>query len=1106
MIGDAPLEKTAGTSRGRSRSRLWLAVATVFSVLSLDVGLAATAFAAPSTTPVTQADVAQTGVAQTAAVHDVAAAIAETSGVRAVANMATFDPGLIITDTLFYDSAAMTASEIQSFLDSKIGTCQNSNCLNIATVPYPGRAREVSSSTGNVICEAIAGGTMRASELIYRTQVACGISAKVILVTLQKEQGLVLKTAPSDSSLRWAMGMACPDTAPCDSTFAGLGVQIVTGTRQLKVYKAAAFARQPGVQFVAWNPNSACGGTSVNVQNYATAALYNYTPYQPNPAALANPYGTGDSCSSYGNRNFWVFYTDWFGSTTGGGRLAIDQAYDEIGGLAILGAGVAYLDCPITTNRCWPQYEKGSIYWSSRSGADVVLGAKDVAYRALGGPDSPLGYPNTGEIPYTQNGGGSVQIFENGSLFDSASGIFPVYGAIRTAYFAKQGAWGELGWPTSNIRCQGANCSQIFEHGAIAVVGSDVDYLDQVERDVWVATGGITGALGIPSYALAHYEQNGGGTARVFTTGSIFASSAGTFAVLDPIRPAYFAHQGAWGQLGWPASAQQCAQEGCWQRFQNGAVLTSGSLRYNFEKGEFDDYVAAGGPTGPLGFPTSVQYRYAENGGGTTRIFANGSLFRSPAGGFSVIEPIRTAYFAQRGAWGPLGWPTSTMVCNAGTCTQSFQGGTLSNAGTGPSVDPPVGETELLYRTRLADVARQQNLGLPTSDVLVYTENGGGVARVYGATTIFSSADGAYAVSGDMRTAYFAKRGAWGELGWPVAAQQCGAGGCWQRFQHGTVYSSAAGAFALANAEFDTYVALGGPSGRLGMPTSDLITYTENGGGTTRIFARGSIFTSSAGSFAVTEPIRAAYFAKRGAWGELGWPSGEVLERGGTVAQMFQYGAIAIISGSTQYLSVAERDAWIAAGGPAGVLGIPDSKLYTYTENGGGTARVYTGGTIFSSAAGAFAVTEPIRAAYFAKQGAWGELGWPTSNAVKQGSTTIQEFGNGTIVVNTNGAQYLSVAEQSLWTSMGGVEGSLGVPTSLSTYTENGGGTARVFTNGTIFSSAAGVFAVTEPIRAAYFASQGAWGSYGWPASAMTCADGSCVQQFQNGTITVPGG
>ena len=65
---------------------------------------------------------------------------------------------------------------------------------------------------------------------------------------------------------------------------------------------------------VQFSPQMACGAEVVNIRNPATAALYNYTPYQPNAAARANPRGQGDACSSYGNRNFWVFFTEWFGS------------------------------------------------------------------------------------------------------------------------------------------------------------------------------------------------------------------------------------------------------------------------------------------------------------------------------------------------------------------------------------------------------------------------------------------------------------------------------------------------------------------------------------------------------------------------------------------------------------------------------------------------------------------------------------------------------------------------------------------------------------------------------------------------------------------------
>ncbi|MBN9606109.1 MAG: hypothetical protein J0G30_05815 [Actinomycetales bacterium] len=1018
-----------------------------------------------------------------------------------------FQPGLVISDSLFYDSNAMSAGEIQDFLDGQIGTCGNRNCLNIVSIDYPGRARDVSSSTGQLICEAIPAGTVRVSELIYRAQVACGISAKVILVTLQKEQGLVTSRAPSDVALRWAMGMACPDTAPCDTAFAGLGTQIVSGTRQLKVYKAASFARQPGRHWIGYNPNSACGGTYVDIENYATAALYNYTPYQPNAAALANPYGLGDSCSSYGTRNFWIYFTDWFGSTTGGGRVAIDAAYDAAGGAAVLGAGVAYLDCPIRANRCWPLYERGSIYWSPGTGADIVLGSKDAAYRAIGGPDSPLGYPITGEYEYVENGGGSAQVFQKGSLFESASGIFPTYGAVRTAYFAQQGAWGYLGWPTSGVRCVGANCSQIFEHGAIAVIGSSVTYIDQQERDVWVAAGGITGTLGAVVSDEIAYTENGGGTTRIFSGGSIFTSPDGTFAVTEPIKTPYFDQRGAWGGLGWPSSVRTCVPGGCWQRFQNGAIVTNGPSSYQFTKSEFDAYLIAGGPGGVLGLPTSSSFTYTENGGGTARIYAQGTLFRSAAGSFAVTEPIRSLYFAQRGAWGPLGWPVAAMSCQDGTCTQRFQGGTLSAAAPGtvaPPTESPDDEQAQIHSQRIASIAMQQNLGGPTSGLLAYTENGGGYARVYGGTTVFSSDAGAFAVSGGVRSAYFAQRGAWGALGWPTAGQRCMQGGCYQAFQNGTIFAGDSSAVILSGAELDAFTDLGGPSGPLGFPVSDLLTYSQNGGGTARVFTRGSIFTSAAGSFAVTEPVRAAYFARQGAWGSLGWPTSAPVARDGANVQFFQNGAVVVNRAGVSYLDAAEVQIWQDAGGPDGTLGVPTSGLLTYTQNGGGTARVYTGGSIFASSAGSFAVVEPIRAAYFAKQGAWGELGWPTTAAVVDGGVTTQGFEHGTIAVAAGVAHYLTPAEAEVWAATGGATGPLGAPVQVDGYAENGGGTARIFAGGTIFTSASGTFAVLPPVRAVYFAAGGATGSYGWPTAAMACDSGTCTQEFQGGTVSAP--
>ena len=77
---------------------------------------------------------------------------------------------------------------------------------------------------------------------------------------------------------------------------------------------------------ILWNVvESGCGGAPVTIANTATASLYNYTPYQPNPAALAAYPGVGDACSAYGNRNFFFLFNRYFAST-GGGNTGINVA------------------------------------------------------------------------------------------------------------------------------------------------------------------------------------------------------------------------------------------------------------------------------------------------------------------------------------------------------------------------------------------------------------------------------------------------------------------------------------------------------------------------------------------------------------------------------------------------------------------------------------------------------------------------------------------------------------------------------------------------------------------------------------------------------------
>jgi len=241
-----------------------------------------------------------------------------------------FDPGLIISDSVFFDFGSMTVEEIQAFLDSRVENCRATDpaidCLKDYRTDIPETPATEPGQVGP--CTAIpAKAQATAAEVIHAIANACGINPKVLIVTLQKEQGLVSSTKPTEYMYRAAMGFGCPDSDPaiCGKVFVGLFNQLYRAARQFQWYgnpESSFTYWKPGrTVAMRYHPRSSCGTKSFVLQNQATANLYYYTPYTPNDAALNNLYGTGDSCSAYGNRNFWRFFHDWFGSPIGGGYL-----------------------------------------------------------------------------------------------------------------------------------------------------------------------------------------------------------------------------------------------------------------------------------------------------------------------------------------------------------------------------------------------------------------------------------------------------------------------------------------------------------------------------------------------------------------------------------------------------------------------------------------------------------------------------------------------------------------------------------------------------------------------------------------------------------------
>lgn len=231
----------------------------------------------------------------------------------------SFDPGYIISDATFSHATSMSESQIQGFLVGMEPTCPGANgatCLRYYSDASFSRAASPSGQ-----CGAYTGAASEmASTIIFKVAQACQVNPQVLLATLQKEQGLITATSPSPAAYRSAMGYGCPDTAPCDAQYYGFYNQVYKAAWQMREYivHPSSWRYHVGSVAILYKPNApTCAAPFVNIRSAATAALYNYTPYQPNSAALANLSGTGDECSSYGNRNFWVYFNNWFGSSIG---------------------------------------------------------------------------------------------------------------------------------------------------------------------------------------------------------------------------------------------------------------------------------------------------------------------------------------------------------------------------------------------------------------------------------------------------------------------------------------------------------------------------------------------------------------------------------------------------------------------------------------------------------------------------------------------------------------------------------------------------------------------------------------------------------------------
>jgi hypothetical protein len=242
-----------------------------------------------------------------------------------------FNPGNIMDNMVMTDAGSMSVAQIQTFLNSKVPVCDTNHA-------------GFSGSSGTwygppfTCLKDYTENNLTSAQIIYNAAHTYSINPQVLLVLLQKEEALITDTWPAPYQYTSATGYGCPDSTPgvCNSSYFGFTNQINNAAKLFhSVIISSPTWSSPyvlGNNSIKWSPNDSCGSSTVYIINQATAALYDYTPYQPNQASLNAGYGTGDSCSSYGNRNFYLYFTDWFGPThrslirvSGGGVYLVEN-------------------------------------------------------------------------------------------------------------------------------------------------------------------------------------------------------------------------------------------------------------------------------------------------------------------------------------------------------------------------------------------------------------------------------------------------------------------------------------------------------------------------------------------------------------------------------------------------------------------------------------------------------------------------------------------------------------------------------------------------------------------------------------------------------------
>ncbi len=666
------------------------------------------------------------------------------------ASVRDFNPGRIIDDAVFYNKNTMSVQDIQNFLNRTIPNCDTWGT---------GRATEFGSSLTRAQYAASRGwhappysclnnyhenpttgensytkgggafaGGISAAQIIYDAAQQYGINPQVLLVLLKKESAgpLTSDNWPLKSQYAYAMGYACPDSGPgfsanCSSEKAGFYKQMSLAAWQLKYYKDHPndYRYKIGWNNIQYSPDPACGTKRVYIENMATLSLYIYTPYTPNDAALASYPGTAH-CGAYGNRNFFMFFSEWFGGTQ---SLAIqpkiEDRYYALGGLtSYLGKPTTLGACGIPGDGCYQNFQYGHIYWSAATGAWDVSGAIGDRWIQKGAERSIHGYPTGAEARGLKDGG-AYQAYQVGRIYwSAATGAWDVSGAIGDRWIALGAEKSLFGYPkeSETYGLKGGGSYQQFQIGRVywspttgahPISGGIGDY--------WLSRGAQNSTLGYPT--SGEKTDTSGRVYQEFEGGKIYWTAArGAWGVLANIDERYGALDGINGYLGTPYTLGGCGikSDGCYQNFLGGNIYWSAATgAWDVSGGIGARWIALGAERSLIGYPASAEVRGLKNSGAYQN-YENGRIYWSAAtGAWDVSGAIkdRWAIFGSENSL--FGYPNGPEIrgLRDGGSYQQFQIGRIYwSAATG--AHPVAGGIGDYWRQKGAE---KSTLGYPTS-------------------------------------------------------------------------------------------------------------------------------------------------------------------------------------------------------------------------------------------------------------------------------------------------------------------------------------------------------------------------------------------------------